>query len=170
MVVIHIAAYLTNYQNPRFGHTPLHNMLPHPALPPADPLVLSPFFDEGYDEIEQQSVQDNNELMCGDGEEGYDSDYTTTPFPLNSIAGVLHPSDSSQAYVFCGDKYVMIKVIPGTVGNTTARGSRVIVFDWPSLSMFAGWIDAVLPILNNTKQMFFFSGDSYALINADPGL
>ena len=136
--------------------------------------MLSPFVNdalEGYDELEQhwQSVQDNDELMRGDGEEGYDSECTTGPFPLNSVAGVLHPSDSSRAYVFCGDKYVTIKVIPGTMGDTTARfSSRVIVFDWPSLSMFAGWIDAVLPI-PNTKQMYFFAGDSYALINADPG-
>ena len=134
--------------------------------------MLSPFFNDalqGYDELEQQSVQDNNELMRGDGEEGYDSDCTTAPVPFNSVAGVLHPSDSSRAYVFCGDKYVTIKMIPGTMGDTTARFSRVIVFDWPSLSMFAGWIDAVLPIPNNTKQMYFFAGDSYALINADPG-
>jgi len=152
-------------------------MHPLPALPPTDSLVLSPFFDDapqGHDELERRSVQDNDELMRHDGdwEEVVDSDYSTATAPLlTSIAGVLHPSDSSQAYVFCGCKYASIKVIPGTMGDTTARGSKFIAFDWPSLARtkFTGWIDTVLPIPNHTKQMYFFSHEDYALINADPG-
>jgi len=152
-------------------------MLPLPAVPPTDSLVLSPFFDDapqGHDELERRSVQDNYELMRHDvdWEEVVDSDYSTTSPPLISIAGVLHPSDSSQAYVFCGCMYATIKVIPGTMGDTTTPGgSRFIAFDWPSLArtMFMGWIDTVLPIPNNTKQMYFFSKEDYALINADPG-
>ena len=130
-----------------------------PVLPPADPL----------DELWQRLS--DNELMHGDGEEVKDPEYDVTPAPLNSVAGVLHPSDSSRAFVFCGDEYVTIKVIPGTTGDTTVRGSKFTVDDWPSLMKiaFAGWIDAVLPIPNDTKQMYFFSGEDYALINADPG-
>lgn len=149
-------------------------MLPLPTLPPTDFLVLSPFFDDApqvYDELEQQPVQDNDELMRHDEvwEEVQVDGPEDAVTPVR-VAGVLHPSDSSQAYVFCTHKYVTIKVIPGTM-DTTAGGSKVTVYDWPSLmrTAFAGWIDAVLPIPNNTKQMYFFSGEDYALINADPG-
>jgi len=100
------------------------------------------------------------------GEVVADPEYDVTPVLRNSVAGVLHPSDSSRAYVFCGHEYVTTEVM----GDTIVR-PRFIVDDWLSLSriMFAGWIDAVLPIPNNTKQMYFFSGEDYALINADPG-
>ena len=126
-----------------------------PALPPAHPL-----------DKPRQRLSDN-ELMRGDGGEVLDSEYDVTPVLRNSVAGVLHPSDSSRAYVFCGHEYVTTKVM----GDTIVRGPKFIVDDWPSLSriMFAGWIDAVLPIPNNTKQMYFFSSEDYALINADPG-
>jgi len=125
-----------------------------PALPPAGP-------PDGL----RQRLSDN-ELMRGDGEVVADPEYDVTPVLRNSVAGVLHPSDSSWAYVFCGHEYVTTEVM----GNTIVRGPKFIVDDWPSLSkiMFAGWIDAVLPIPNNTKQMYFFSGEDYALINADP--
>jgi hypothetical protein len=129
-----------------------------------DPLVLSPVFDD--------ALQDYDELMHGDGEGVEDPEYSTTPWPHIRTAGVLHPSDSSQAYVFCGDEYVTMKVTPGTTGDTTARGSKRFIFnDWPSLfrTEFALLIDAVLPTPNNSKHMYFFSRESYALINADLG-
>ena len=141
-------------------------------LPPTDPRVLLPYFNDtpqGNDELrKRQSLQDDDDL--GDWEEYADSEYDVTPALFTRVAGVLHPSDSSQAYVFCGHKYVMIKVVPGTMSDATARGSKFIALDWPSLIgiAFAGWIDAVLPI-PNTKHMYFFSGENYALINADPG-
>jgi len=109
--------------------------------------------------------------MYGDGEEFEDEDYNITPIPLTSVAGVLQPSNLSSAYVFCGGRYVTIKVIPGTMGDRTARGSKIIVDDWPSLlrTMFAGRIDAVLPLPNGSNQLYFFAGENYALINAGNG-
>ena len=148
-----------------------------PAPPTANPLVLFPCFKDApqgydYDEPEQRwpVQEDDDDLMHGDGEEWEDPDYPIAPVPLTGVAGVLHPSDSSRAFVFCAGGYVTIKVIPGTMGDTTARGSKVIVHDWPSLgkTSFAGWIDAVLPI-PNSNYMYFFSSENYALIHAEPG-
>ena len=130
----------------------------------ADPLVLPPVFDD--------ALQDYDEFMRGDGEGVEDPEYSTTPWPQIRTAGVLHPSDSNQAYVFCGDEYVKMKVTPRTAGDITARGPKGLIFkDWPSLfrTEFAMLIDAVLPIPNNSKHMYFFSGESYALINAELG-
>ena len=153
-----------------------HDMLE--PIPPTNPHTLSPRFNsQDYDKLRQRwSLQDDADLDDGEeievSEDEYDSDIT--PVRLPSVAGVLHPSDSSRAYVFCDIRYMTIKMIPGIMGDTsgTARSSRVIVFDWPSLvtTSFAGWIDAVLPIPNNSnKLMYFFSDEDYALINADPG-
>lgn len=73
-----------------------------------------------------------------------------------SIAGVLLPFDSSQAYVFCGEQYTVLKMILGS--DAPEPSSRVIVYDWPSMltTLFAGWIDAVLPIPNSRHMYFFF--------------
>ena len=158
-------------ENPHFNiavnpHPPLLGMLP--MFPHANPLVLSPCFGETPQGL---TVQDDDDFPHGDGEEAPDA-YDSIPLLLTSVAGVLQPSDPSQAYIFCGNRYVTIKVIPGTMGDTTTRGSNVIVNDWLSLlrTMFAGKIDAVLPIPNNREQMYFFAGENYALINVDTGL
>jgi len=106
-----------------------------------------------------------------DWEAYYDDAYDVTPVPLIRVAGVLQPSDASCAYVFCGNRYVTIKVSPGTMGDTTARGSKSIADDWPSLwRTFGGRIDAVLPIPNESSKMYFFSLENYVLINTNPGL
>jgi hypothetical protein len=75
--------------------------------------------------------------------------------------------------VFCGDEYVTIKVIPGTTSDTTARGSRRFIFnDWPSLfrTEFAH-VDRRRVTHSEQQQsnVFFFSSESYALINTDFG-
>ena len=139
------------------------------ALPPGDPLELYACSDDtlpDHDKHKQRCfVQDDDDtdLMRGDGEEVDDPFYNITPVPITSVAshGVLHPSDLSRAYVFCGNRYVTIKVIPGTMGDTTERGSKAIIDDWPSLlrTKFLGRVDAVLPSPNNNRLMYFFSGE-----------
>jgi hypothetical protein len=147
-----------------------------PTLLPGDPLELYTCFDDTLPDHgkhkQHRFVQDDDSgLMRGDGEEVDDPDYNITPVPLTSVASVLHPSDLSRAYVFCANRYVMIKVIPGTMGDTTERGSKAIIDDWPSLlrTKFLGRVDAVLPTPNNNRLMYFFSAENYALIYADPG-
>lgn len=143
-----------------------------PILPPSDPLVLSAYFDDApqdYDELGQ--CWSDDDLMHGDGQEFDDAEYNIAPLRLTSVASVLQPSDPSRAYIFCGNRYVMTKVLPGAMGDRTTRGSNIIVDDWPSLwrTKFSGKIDAVLPSPANNKHMYFFSFENYALINADPG-
>ena len=170
-----------DYQNPRFALTanPLNHIPPIymlPVPPPGDPLELNACFDDTLPDHgnhrQHWFVQDDDEsLMRGDGEEVDDPDYNVTPVPLTRVASVLHPSDLSRAYVFCGNQYVTIKVIPGTMGDTTEPGSKFIIDDWPSLlrTKFLGRVDAVLPSPNNNRLMYFFSAENYALIYADPG-
>lgn len=123
-----------------------------PSYPHAHSLVLSPC---SGDTPQGLTVDDDDDFPHGDGEEAA-SAYDSIPLILTSVAGVLQPSDPSQAYVFCGNRYVTIKVIPGTMDDITARGSKVIVDDWPSLlsTQFAGEIDAALPFPNNGKQLY----------------
>jgi len=130
-----------------------------PGIPPADKVI-------GFDDPpEDPTVQDNDD----DDWEAFDDVYNITPLRLISVAGVLHPSDESRAYVFCGNRYVTIEVSPGT-GDTTAWGSKPFADDWPTLwSTFGGSIDAVLPTPSKSKHMYFFSFENYALIDADPG-
>ena len=132
------------WQNPLFdlnvnppNHTPHLHMLPltpttnnfvfnmHPSMPPAepvaismipivDPLVLfaSPFPPDSCPSIHDD---DGDDLMFGDDGEEFDDDiYNVTPLPLTCIVGVIQPLDTSHAYIFCGNRYVGIQVIPGT--------------------------------------------------------
>ena len=158
-------------ENPYFNipvnpYPPLLRMLP--MFPHANPLMLSPCFS---DTPQGLTVPDDDDFPHGDGKEVVNA-YDIIPLRLTSIAGVLQPSDPSQAYVFCRNWYVTIKVIPGTMDDTTVQGSDVIVNNWPLLlrTIFARQIDTVLPIPNNWKQMYFFAGKNYALINANSGL
>lgn len=109
--------------------------------------------------------------MDGGWEEVEDDVYNATPLRLTSIASVLQPSDLTRAYVFCGNRYVTIKVLPGAMGDTTAEGSNIIADNWPSLwrTSFAGNIDAALPSPGNNKHICFFAFETYVVINADPG-
>jgi hypothetical protein len=175
-------------------HAPHLAMLPR--YPPADPLVLPPCFSGNALAVDGDApqglavqddhapqglaVQDDDDdtqpclTVQDDSEdwEQFDDVYNISPLPLTGVAGVLQPSDSSQAYVFCANLYVMIKVVPGTMGDTTERDSKIIVNDWPSLwrTRFAGKIDSVLPSPDNDRLMYFFAIENYALIYADPGL
>lgn len=167
---------LGTFENSHFDiamtpHAPSVAMLPR--KPPANHVL-------GFDDPpEGPTVQDDDspplqDLTPEDDDEDWeayhDDDYDITPVPLTSTAGVLLPSDSSQAHVFCGNRYVTIKVSPGTMGDTPARGSKPIADDWPSLwNTFGGMIDAVLPIPNEGSKMYFFSLESYVLIDTNPG-
>src|SRR5258707_9345393 len=96
--------------------TPHSNLAMLPSIPPADQVL-------GFDDDPPDpTVQDNDD--DDDDWEAFDDVYNITPLRLISVAGVLHPSDPSRAYVFCGNRYVTIKASPGTMGDTTARGSK----------------------------------------------
>ena len=145
--------------HPSFDHTTsLHNMV---LLQATNPHALLPCSDDTpqcYDEPEQCRSGDDDDL--GDWEELEIEDPYAPGMPLLrfiSVTGVLLPFDSSQAYVFCGEQYTVIKMIPGTMSDAPEPSSRVIVYDWPSMlkTMFAGWIDAALPI-PNSRHMYFF--------------
>ncbi|KAJ6505557.1 hypothetical protein C8R45DRAFT_1182196 [Mycena sanguinolenta] len=116
---------------------------------------------------------DNNDIMFpgSDGDGVADPLFDTTPVPLSSVASVRDPTDSNRAYFFCGNRYTVINVNPGTTGDTIAWGPKDLVNNWPSLwkAGFSGGVDAVLPNPKNAKEMYFFSGGNYALINIAPG-
>jgi len=108
--------------------------------------------------------------MHGDGDGVEDPLYDTTPVPHNSVASVLHPTHSGQAYFFCGNRYAIINVSPGSTGDTIALGPKTLVDNWPALSKagFTGGVDAVLPNPKNKQEMYFFCVDNYAFINIMP--
>ncbi|KIM41543.1 hypothetical protein M413DRAFT_27869 [Hebeloma cylindrosporum] len=81
-----------------------------------------------------------------------------------------HPRVDSKAYFFSGDKYVLIKMTPGTTNDYIINGPKEIASEWPSLRK-AGFtrVDAVLRNPGNRDEAYFFSGNQYALINIKPG-
>lgn len=80
-------------------------------------------------------------------------------------AGYIQPSNG-HGYVFKGDRYVCIKVIPGTTIDQINWGPKAYAGPWKSLVQ-AGFtmVDAVIPIPDNTGSIWVFSGVKYARIN-----
>ena len=63
-----------------------------------------------------------------------------------------------------------IFLLTGTPNDAVIDGPKNIIAEWPSLKS-AGFniIDAILPNPLNTEQVYFFSGDQYALIHVQQG-
>ncbi|KAJ7682093.1 hypothetical protein DFH06DRAFT_1160205 [Mycena polygramma] len=140
------------------------------------------------DELRRRRSADteNDDIMFpwSDGVGVADPLFDTTPVPLSSVASVWDPTNSNRAYFFCGNRYTVINVNPGTTGDTIAWGPKDLVDNWPSLwkAGFSGGVDAVLPKVEDIRdddvdghyeilsnEMYFFSGGNYALINIAPG-
>ncbi|GBE86747.1 hypothetical protein SCP_0906280 [Sparassis crispa] len=118
---------------------------------------------------ELRSPVDEDILMTGEGHTITDFLIGTTTEPrfaravLPNLARSVH-----EVYVFAETKYVLMHFDPpGSIIN----GPKLVVTEWPSLrkAKFAGRVDAILPNPDNDREAYFFSGDSYALVNVQPG-
>ncbi|KAK4941072.1 hypothetical protein LTR66_014847 [Elasticomyces elasticus] len=80
-------------------------------------------------------------------------------------AGYIEPSNGN-GYVFKGDRYACIKVIPNTTIDQIVWGPKQYSQAWKSLVQ-AGFtmVDAVIPIPDGTGAIWVFSGLQYARIN-----
>ncbi len=122
----------------------------------------------------RRSVSTNtNELMFAfcDGEGVKDPLFDIAYAPLSSVVCVRDPTDSDRAYFFCGNRYAVINVEPGTTDDTVSWGPKAIINIWPSLWVagFSGGVGAILPNPKKSSEMYFFSGSRYALIDFAPG-
>ncbi|KIM41540.1 hypothetical protein M413DRAFT_27868 [Hebeloma cylindrosporum] len=90
---------------------------------------------------------------------------------FSTVDAILpHPRVASKAYFFSGDKYALIKIVPGTTDDCIINGPKPIATEWPSLCQ-AGFtrVDAALRNPGNRDEAYFFSGSQYVLISVKPG-
>lgn len=80
-------------------------------------------------------------------------------------AGYIEPTNG-QGYVFKGDRYVCIKVIPNTIIDQIVWGPKKYDTAWKSL-IAAGFhkVDAIIPVPDNKGKIWVFSGTQYARID-----
>ncbi|KAK0455355.1 Hemopexin-like domain-containing protein [Desarmillaria tabescens] len=169
-----------NELNPR-GHIPPLEALPPPIRGIPVPVI---FFTEhdgaadpdggaGQDELRRRrAAGSGDDLMRVAGDADVDDTLSIKPIPRLSSAAVLHPLLPGQAYFFCGNHYVIIKVAPGTTDDTIVSGPHLLVGQWPSFVKAGfGNIDAVLPDPRPEfkQMMYFFCMDKYVRINIMPG-
>lgn len=90
---------------------------------------------------------------------------------FTTVDAVLpNPDDEGEAYFFSGERYVLVKIRPGTRNDFIVNGPKVTRTEWPSLRQ-AGFsvVEAAIPHPTENEQAYFFSGDQYVLINVKPG-
>ncbi len=121
----------------------------------------------------RRSVSTNtNELMFAfcDGEGVKDPLFDIAYAPLSSVVCVRDPTDSDRAYFFCGNRYAVINVEPGTTDDTVSGTEGDYQYLAVSLGgRFSGGVGAILPNPKKSSEMYFFSGSRYALIDFAPG-
>ncbi|KAK5993498.1 Albumin-2 [Cladobotryum mycophilum] len=95
--------------------------------------------------------------------------YILRPF---AIASPLEPGDSrnllcqQRIYLFSGYQYARININK----NEILSGPNIITSKWASLKACNfTTVDAILPLAKKLGQAYFFKGDSYALIDINPG-
>ncbi|KAI9767388.1 MAG: hypothetical protein M1839_004530 [Geoglossum umbratile] len=85
-------------------------------------------------------------------------------------ASVRVPGTADEAYFFAGERYVKVKLVPGTNNDTAIFGPANISDEWPSL-VKAGFktVDAAFPSPEGEGMAYFFSGTQYVKIKVVPG-
>lgn len=71
-----------------------------------------------------------------------------------------------QIYVFCGTRYVRVKVVPETSNDEIVFGPYKITDQWKTLAK-AGFdtIDAAIPVPQKDGEAYIFRGENYVRVH-----